>query len=81
MELTDYFSNIYSNKLQQVEAARSALQAKSLQLGRIYDRYSASGQPAHLTQALYNSRPIQYNMNLVSLLEEIAALGNRTFPY
>lgn len=81
MELTDYFGNIYANKLQQIEAARSALQAKSLQLGRIYERYSSYGQPEKLTQALYNNRPIQYNMNLVNLLEEVAALGNRTFPY
>jgi hypothetical protein len=57
------------------------LQAKSLELGRIYNRYSSSGQPEKLTQAIYKNRPIEYNMNLVNLLEEIAALGNKTFPY
>ena len=35
----------------------------------------------NVTKAIYDNMPIDYDMNMLNILEELLLVGNRTFPY
>ena len=35
----------------------------------------------NVTKAIYDNMPINYDMNMLNILEELVMIGNRTFPY
>jgi len=35
----------------------------------------------NLTKDIYDNLPLNYDMNMLNILEELVLIGNRTFPY
>ena len=81
MELTSYFNNTYTNKLQEITSASTALNLKALQLQRIYQIYGPNTTGLNISHIIYDNKPLKYNLNLVDILEDSAIIANRTFPY
>ena len=50
-------------------------------LQRILNKYGSNTTGLNITQIIYDNMPLAYDLNLVNLLEELAVIGNRTFPY
>lgn len=54
---------------------------KALQLQRIYQMYGTNTTGFNISHIIYDNRPLKYNLNLVDILEDLAIIANRTFPY
>lgn len=79
MELTSYFQNVKATKAQQVAMAFAALNLKGEQLNRIYSQ--VNGTSFNISKLIYDNKPLKYNLNMVDMLEQLAVMANRTFPY
>lgn len=50
-------------------------------LQRILNKYGPNTTGLNISHIIYDNMPLAYDMDLVNILEELAAIGNRTFPY
>ena len=50
-------------------------------LQRILNKYGTNITGINISRIIYDNMPLKYNINLVNILEELAVIGNRTFPY
>jgi hypothetical protein len=55
------------------------LKVKGEQLNRIYRM--SKGTSFNISKLIYDNKPLKYNMNMVDMLEQMAVMANRTFPY
>jgi hypothetical protein len=60
------------------------MQARASNLDKVLSSLLRSGSSLtgfNLTKGIYDNLPLNYDMNMLNILEELVLIGNRTFPY
>ena len=81
VQLTDYYSALWEQKQFEINSTMAAMGLQAAQLQRVLNGYGTGQTGNQIAQILYENQPLQYNVNLVDILDELAAIANRTFPY
>jgi hypothetical protein len=84
VELSDYYATMLIRKSNEIAAASAAITAKTKNLDRILMTMRGTGTDLigrNITKAIYDNMAINYDMNMLNILEELVLIGNRTFPY
>lgn len=84
VELSSYYSSVEQKKRFEIEAAYTAINYKTASLERVLNSMRGSNLNLvgkNVTEKIYDNLPMNFNMNMLNILEELIIIGNRTFPY
>ena len=64
-------------------AASSAIASRARNLDKVLQLVGGGStwSGRNITKAIYDNMPVDYDMNMLNILEELVLIGNRTFPY